>query len=258
VTARRLVLYAHWDAEARVRPFTLFHLRALRELGATVDFVSNSPLAAAEQEALRPLCQRVLLRDNVGYDFAMWQEALRGVAPGAWDEVILTNSSVIGPLFPLAPIFERMTTGGWDFWGMTETWQVMHHLQSYFLVLRAPVLASPVLGRFFESVLPYRNKKAVIHAYELGLTSALADAGFRGAAAFPPESLPRAWLRDLLVRGTRPWVYRRKKNATIYYADRLYRAGMPYLKVELLRSRAGFARRLGLGRVLEGRPELGF
>lgn len=254
--ARRLVLFAHWDAEARVRPFVLFHLRALRELGATIHFLSNSPLAGAEQEALRPLCAEVRQRENVGYDFAMWQEALRSVDLAAWDEVILTNSSVIGPLRPLAPIFERMTAAGWDFWGMTETWQVHYHIQSWFLVLRAPALASPALRRFFESVLPYRNKKSVIYAYELGLTAALLDAGLRGAAAFPPQAQPRAWLRDLFVRGTRPWGYRTKKNPTIYYADRLWAAGMPYLKLELLRSRAGLARRLGMARLVEGRPEL--
>lgn len=256
---RRLVLYAHWDAEARVRPFTLFHLEALRrELGAEIHLVSNSPLGSAEQEKLRPLCARVILRENVGYDFAMWQEALRGLDLAAWDELVLTNSSVVGPLFPLAPIFERMAAAGWDHWGMTESWELCRHLQSWFLVLRAPVLASPALRRFFESVLPYREKWNVILAYEAGLTPFLAEQGFRGAAAFPPEAQPAAWWNDLLVRGTRPWRYRRKKNPTVYYPDRLYRAGMPYLKLELLRSRAGFARRLGLAGVLAGRPELGW
>lgn len=255
---RRLVLFAHWDAEARVRPFTLFHLRALGELGATVHFVSNSPLPEAEQAKVRPLAARLLLRDNVGYDFAMWQEALRAVEPAAWDEVVLTNSSVIGPLLPLAPVFERMTAAGCDFWGMTENWELCRHIQSYFLVFRATVLASPALRQFFEGVLPYRSKKSVILAYESCLTPFLEEQGFRGGVAFPPAALPPAWLHDLFVRRTRPWAYRKKKNPTIYYADRLWAAGMPYLKLELFRGRPGFARRLGLWRVVEGRPELAF
>lgn len=256
MNVRRLVLHAHWDAEARVRPFTLFHLQALRELPATVHLVSNSPLPEVEQAKLRPLCARVLLRENAGYDFGMWQAALAGLDLAAWDELVLTNSSVLGPLFPLGPIFERMAAGGADFWGMTESWQYLHHVQSWFLVLRAPVLSSPILRRFFEGVLPYREKKSVIHAYELGLTAALRDAGLRGAAAFPPESQPAAWLADLLVRRTLPWSYRRRKDPTIYYPDRLLRAGMPYVKRELLRAKPWRARALGLTRLVAGRPEL--
>lgn len=256
---RRLVLYAHWDAEARVRPFTLFHLTALREqLGASVHLVSNSLLGAAEQEKLRPLCARVTLRRNEGYDFAMWQEALRGLDLAAWDELVLTNSSVVGPLFPLAPIFERMAAAGWDYWGMTETWQYQHHVQSWFIVFRAPALASAALPRFFEGVLPYREKKSVIFAYELGLTAFLRDQGLRGGSAFPPEAQPPAPLADLLVRRTLPWSYRKRKDATIYYPDRLLRAGMPYLKRELFRVRPWRARALGLARLLEARPELAF
>jgi hypothetical protein len=149
-----------------------------------------------------------------------------------------------------------MAAAGWDHWGMTENAELTPHLQSYFLVLRAGALRAPVLRRFFESVLPYRNKKNVILAYEAGLSPLLAEHGLRGGAAFPPESLPPAWWRDLFVRGTRPWAFRRKKNPTLYYADRLWAAGMPYLKLELLRSRARLARRLGVAQLVEGRPEL--
>lgn len=254
----RLFLFAHWDPAAEVRPYILTHLRALRALGGRIEFLSNSPLPPAEQEKLRGLADGVLLRENVGYDFGMWQDAVARADLSALDQVVLTNSSVIGPLLPLGPIFERMGAAGWDFWGMTESWELAHHLQSYFLVIGRRVLQSSAFARFFQSVQPYRSKKQAIYSYEVGLSTWLWENGFKGGAAFPPESQPRAWLADLLVRRTRPWAYRRKKNPTIYYPDRLWRAGMPYLKVELFRTRPGIARRLGLASLVAGRPDLAF
>ena len=254
----RLVLFAHWDAAALVKPYILAHLQALRALGGRIEFISNCPLPPAEVEKVRPLAAGVLLRENVGYDFGMWQDALARADLSRVDELVLTNSSVVGPFFPLAPIVERMEATGWDFWGMTESWMFAHHLQSYFLVLKRPVVQSAALARFFGAVQPYRSKQQAIFSHELGLSTWLWENGFRGGAAFPPERQPRAWRADLLVRRIRPWRYQRGEDPTLYYPDRLWRAGMPYLKLMLFRTQPDLARRLGLARILEGRPELAF
>jgi hypothetical protein len=114
------------------------------------------------------------------------------------------------------------------------------------------VLASAAFRRFFDSVLPYRSKKQAILAYEVGLSSYLWEAGFRGGAAFPGSRLAPTWLADLLVRRTLPWAFRAGKNPTLYYPDRLLAAGMPYVKVDLLRRYRWRARLLGVGRHLRG------
>jgi rhamnosyltransferase len=247
----RLVLFAHYDPDGEVKPFVLRHLEGLRELGGRIELLSNSPVPPAEAERLGPRVDRLLVRENVGYDFGMWRDALAGRDLAGVDELVLVNGSVVGPLSPLAPIFGRMEA--WDFWGMTESWQHGHHLQSWFLVLRRPVLASEAFRRFFAGVLDYRAKDPVIYSYEVGLSTWLWENGFKGAAAFPASSLPSAWLADLLVRHTRPWVYRTRKNPTVYYADRLLAAGMPYLKVELFRRHPRLVRAFGLERALAGR-----
>ena len=254
----RLIVFAHWDAAAEVKPYVLAHLEALRALGSQVAFVSNCPLPPAEVEKVRGLAGGVLLRENVGYDFGMWRDVLARSDLSRVDELVLTNSSVVGPFLPLSPIFERMDAAGWDFWSMTESWEWAHHLQSYFLVLSRAVVRSSALARFFQALHPYRSKQQAIYSYEVGLSTWLWENGFKGGAAFPPESLPRAWLADLFVRRTIPWVYRKRKDPTLYYPDRLWRAGMPYLKVALFRRRRLRARLLGLCRVVEGRADFAF
>jgi len=62
---KRLVLFAHFDRDNRVRPYILYHLQALRDLGATIHFISTSPLPEEELTKLRPHTDDILLRENI-------------------------------------------------------------------------------------------------------------------------------------------------------------------------------------------------
>ncbi len=245
---RRRVLFAHYDPANEVRPYVVHHLRALGELGE-LQFVSNSPLPAGEADKVRPHAARMLLRENAGFDFGAWKEALRGADLSTLDELVLTNSSVVGPLRPLAPIFERMAADGWDFWGMTESFELSHHLQSWFLVLRKPALSSQAFREFVEGILPYRAKDNVVFSYELGLSAYLWQHGFRGGAAFPLDALPPLRWFDSLARGDRLGRLRKDANPTRRYPDLLLEAGMPYVKAEVVRSARWRAR---IGKAIGG------
>src|SRR3954452_7881501 len=166
---KRAAVYAHYDEAAEVKPYALLILRALREVCSSVAFVSTASLPPAELAKLEGLVTNVHLKENVGLDFGMWQAALSGLTLDEFDELLLVNSSVIGPVFPLLPILEEMGRAPVDFWGMTESREIKWHLQSYFLCFKREVLRSGELAKFFSSVLPYRDKRAIILSYELGL-----------------------------------------------------------------------------------------
>src|SRR5258706_15691942 len=100
----------------------------------------------------------------------MIELALQGIDLSVWDELVLTNSSVFGPLFPLRESFDGMSGNPCDFWGMTGNHEIAWHLQSYFLVFRRNILHSPLFGQFWRTVLPRQDKKATIRNYEVGLT----------------------------------------------------------------------------------------
>src|SRR6185295_17213274 len=112
-------LFAHFDADAIVRPYVLHLLKELRTIADAIFFVSNSPLSEVELDKVRAYCSRATTKENVGFDFGMWSEAMKHVDLDSYDELVLSNSSVFGPLRPLAPIFEKMEGVG-DVWGMTD------------------------------------------------------------------------------------------------------------------------------------------
>ena len=225
---RRLAIFAHWDADAEVKRYVLHHLRALRSCCERVLFVSTAPLGAAEVTRAAAVADAVTLRPNVGFDFGMWQHALGGVDPGAWDELVLANSSVFGPFRPLEEAFARMAGHACDAWSMTDNHEIKWHLQSWFLVFRGRALRSPALSAFFSSVYPYRSKWQTTLSYEIGLTSCLVEAGLELRALAPATDLFPRWPLSCLYRD-------REQNPSCRHPIRLIARGVPYLKVEVVR-----------------------
>lgn len=245
---KRIALFAHFDAKNEVKSYVLSYLKALRGECESIAFVSTSPLPEPERAKLAPYCERVLLRDNVGWDFVMWREALSAVDLSGVDELVLANSSTFGPIFPLRPIFERMSAERCDFWGMTDNFEIAWHLQSYFLVFKRSALRSPAFAEFFRGVLPYRDKDQVIRSYELGLSRYLQEAGLVPAAFAPIGAWERSeWKRERLRR--------KRRNATLYHPLQLVRLGMPLVKVQLLRDNPAKVR---LKPVLHAMEESGY
>lgn len=233
MSPRRLILFAHFDSKNCVRPYILHHLEALKALGE-VWFISNSPLPPSESERVKPYVGNVILRENTGLDFGMWKTALQSVNLESYDELLLTNSSIVGPSSPLGPIFERMNGTDCDFWGMTESWEMTHHLQSYFLVFRKPVIQSMAFAQFWEGVLPYTSRFNIVHSYELGLSPWLWQNGFKGVPSFPMSLLQfkRASLVHRIKRMFSKRV-RKLRDPTLCHPYILLRMGMPYLKLKV-------------------------
>jgi rhamnosyltransferase len=221
---KRLLIFAHYDGQHEVKRYILYLLGQMRDLCERIVFVSTSSLGENEQAKARAICDDVVLKENVGLDFGMWRYALDRTDLDAWDEIVLVNSSVFGPLRPLAPIFHRMEQERCDFWGMTESAEIAPHLQSYFLAFKANALRSAAFRAFWQSVLPYRDKHQIIRSYEVGLTTYLSEQGLLPRAVVSLDSLPGSF-----------WRSRRRKNPTLYSPAALVEAGMPFVKVWLLR-----------------------
>jgi len=234
----RLALYAHYAASAEVRPFVLHYLEAIREEGFRIIFISNSAIAPSDDRRLSSLCEHLLLRPNIGFDFAMWKAALDKFGLKNVDELLLTNSSIIGPLAPLGVFWSKPSLQKSDFWGLTENCDMSAHLQSYFLVFRRRVIEASCFSEFWNGILPFSDKMQVIRSYEIGLTLWLAQNGFSWEAAFPAQSPETAaqgkwgFKRKLQSRILRQ--RQRGPNATLSAPETLIRAGMPFMKRELL------------------------
>jgi len=246
---KRLAIYAHYSFSPEVAGHVLFCLRHIAELGFQICFVSNSEISPAGKVSLGKNCERVIVRENSGLDFAMWLCGMAEYDLLQFDELLLTNSSIIGPLQPLAPLWQSPALAGCDFWGLTDNDEFKPHLSSYFLVFRQRVLHSERFREFWRTVLPYKKKWQVIFSYELGLSDWLEEGGFQWRAVFPQKDIieachssrgfwKRGWDRWLalgyLLNNRRP----PPRSTTLVYPDILLQHGMPFLKVMLLHQKS--------------------
>ncbi len=185
----KIVVFAHYDPAGLVHDFVIYYLRALRDAGYAVVFVSNCPdLDMASLQRVLPVSTLVLLRENVGYDFGAFKDGIEALGElSRFEQVVLANDSVYGPLFDLKECLARCDASA-DIWGMTDNRAGGYHLQSYFLLFRGRALVCPELKAFFRSVRPVQSKEWVIRRYEIGLTQAMQRAGLRCAALFPYEA----------------------------------------------------------------------
>src|SRR5690242_14982569 len=66
-TARKLCLFATYDPQGLIDPYVLFHLEEIARAGFDVILITTSAqLAKRDLDAVLPLCQAVVHRQNIG------------------------------------------------------------------------------------------------------------------------------------------------------------------------------------------------
>jgi len=217
---KRLVIYAHYDRESKVKGYVKFMLMALRPLAEKLVFVSTSVLTEAQINDVRPLVDQVRRIPNIGYDVEMYRSTLKEVPAADYDELVLVNSSTLGPVGNLGALVERMSADPCDFWGMTDGTEMGYNLQGYWLVYKQRVCCSPAFAEFWDKAVPLQDKQQIIQRYEHGLTAHMCAAGFKAGCVVSCHTLGLAG-----------------SNVTYWAPDRLLRLGVPLVKIGMLRER---------------------
>ena len=188
----RLLLYVHFNKFNDISEHVLYQLEKMRPLFSKVVFISNSPLTPNQvQEVKDDLVDEVLLRKNIGFDFAALRDGMKleGFEKlKAYDSITFMNDTCFGPLWDLEPIYRRFEKDEQvDFWGMTnfrQTKDFSEHIQSYYLSFKKNVVNSTVFQDFWQQIQDYTNVQDVIEHYETQVTTNLTQAGFRYRTVF--------------------------------------------------------------------------
>ena len=189
---KRLLVYAHYDRQQLVAKEDWNTLSMFRKFCKQIYFVTNSRLGRMETEHVKTLADCVLERENIGYDFGAWRDALLRLGKCSldeFDELILLNNSCILSKNDVRKMFYEMEKKDLDFWGNTcspflsdgsyigES-VIGEHLQSYCLVFQKKVFASAVFWKFWEELPECRDRKEAIAKCETKLTQYFSKDGF--------------------------------------------------------------------------------
>lgn len=184
---KRLLLFVHYNKWGELAEYVVYLLQHVRKIFAKVVLISNSPLSEKSLLRLAGLYDDFVQRENKGFDFLAWKEALsregkEGLA--AYDSVTLMNDTCFGPFFDLRAVYRKMDAAGVDFWGMTNhratekgmpgtNGSIPEHIQSYFLCFNRKAALSDAFETFWSGVQHEETVESVVQKYETQLTAHL-------------------------------------------------------------------------------------
>lgn len=218
---KRLALYVFWEKDGIVRDFVTYYLKELKKVTDDILVIVNGKLSPGGRKKLEAVATDILVRENKGIDFAAWKagiEYLGWKKIEQYDELVLTNCSCYGPVYPFKEMFDKMDKTDCDFWGITrhpemdvylcpddEKSKIVEHVQSFFLVFRKHILCSNTFKQWWNNLEKAKNYNEEIAYHETKFTAYLENAGFVSAVYVDFDKY------DKLL----------KDNATIHCSDRL-------------------------------------
>lgn len=244
---KRALIFAHYDKDNKVDDHVIFTLRNYRQYFQNIIFVTVSRLALGEVRKLHFLTDTVLLRDNIGYDFCSWKIGLAELDHYQYDEIVIANDSVYGPISDPAYLFESSRSSAADIWGASISEQIQTHIQSFFIVFKRTFLRTKDFSDFWKSVVPIQNKMDMITAYEIGLSAFARERGFTVDALVHLDSVSEEIRRICALENNMQYVlenaglfpdhplFEQKPNPMQLYWGHAFRCGMPFVKVEVMR-----------------------
>jgi len=179
----RLGIFLFFDSEGQVSDHVAYLLARFAEHIDRLVVVSNGPVAAEAEKRLLQYATEIVIRENVDYDVGGYVDGLRTVGfdhLGCFDEIVLFNYTVFGPVFDLEEMFSSMAERDIDFWGVTEFSDPnKQFLQSYFLVTRKSLHTDPQFRDYWVNMPPITKVDDSIHFHEFRFTPHFVSLGFK-------------------------------------------------------------------------------
>ena len=209
---KRLIIYFHYDSRGQVDSACRFAVSALTEQ-AELFFVTNGTLQPGSRIWVQGHCARLLERQNTGFDVGAYRQALLNLGRAGldgYDEVILMNYTLAGPISPLQQMFSAMDARPeLDFWGLTRhyamksrrfggtTGRVPEHLQSHFLAVR-PGMYDDFFAYWRTVRLPQSYEQSVA-LHETRFTAHFARLGYRWDSYVDTRDLAESFVNPMMA-----------------------------------------------------------
>ncbi len=187
---KRCFICTFWEKRGIVRDYFSYYIKALAEISEKVIVVVNGEITDEGKETLLGIKNTgVLKRENFGLDFGAYKTGIEYIGYEKlkdFDELILTNCTCYGPVYPLKDMFDKMENTGCDFWGITKNnggmWEKTEyhdHIQSYFICINNKMFSSPSFKKYWNDLILYDNYQEEVLEHETKFTEYFENLGFK-------------------------------------------------------------------------------
>lgn len=169
---KRLGIYFFFDKQGIVDRYVDYVLQDFHQHVEKLIVVCNGELNEEGRKLFEKYTSDIIVRENKGFDVWAYKTALDSEGWDklvTYDEVILMNYTIMGPVYPLQEMFDTMDQRTeLDFWGITksfsldsaiaqELWQcpyghIPQHIQSSFMSFRRSIVSSTVFQKYWDEM----------------------------------------------------------------------------------------------------------
>ncbi len=226
---RRLLIYLFYDKDGIVDRYVPYLLNSFKSCCEEICVVINGKLTDTSKQILEKCASKLLIRENVGFDSWAYKYALENYGFDKlkeYDEVILSNFTMFGPLYPAEKIFEKMDKVDCDFWGITTHpavnfymagIKISEHIQSYFIAYRKKILNSKCFSQYWQTLKVPTNYEEAVAFHELRCTTYFRRKGYKSASFINPKKYNRklqnkpyfAYIKKQIEEDSMPFVKRK-------------------------------------------------
>lgn len=233
---RNICIFAHFNPNNTVTNGVLHYLKNINENNFEIIFISSSDINIDDIDRLKKFCNYIITKRNVGYDFGSWKVGIdflnkANINP---DHLLLCNDSVYGPIYRLDDIFDQYSSSNLDMYGLTDSYEISYHIQSYFMIFGKRVLNLPAWRDFWANLKAYHKKVDLIRDCEVGLSKLVINNCLTLGAYCDCDKIARS-----AILKNHPYKYilsnERAYNIThLLWDEMIENHGFPFLKKELL------------------------
>ncbi len=193
---KRACIFFFYDNDGIADEYNFYNLRELKTVCDYLLIVINGRLAPESRIRLADVCDDMFVRKNEGFDAWAYKDGIEYIGYDGlkeYDELILTNNTMYGPLRPLKDVFSETESVKCDFWGLVTNYGSDDPVYlgrvspwgfkpdaiiSNFRVIRSKMLHSIEFRRYWQKLAPVNDYADAVYIGELQFSYDMTNAGF--------------------------------------------------------------------------------
>lgn len=192
---RRGCIYFFYDGEGIVDNYITYLLDDLTQNIDELVIVCNGQLSDDGRKKFERYNCEIIVRPNEGLDVWAYKAGLTYFGWNkieTFDELIMLNHTIMGPVYPFRETFEKMKEKDVDFWGITKHnmtkgdpygvnpyGYLPEHIQSHFMVYRKKLLCSKEFQNYWDEFRAVNNYIDSVGYHESCFTKYFSDLGYK-------------------------------------------------------------------------------
>lgn len=188
-SVKRVGIFCFYDEKGVVDDYISYLLVNMKPFVSKLIIVYKEPLTKEGRTILSKYADELLNMDNSGFYVEAYKVGLQHLDKqdsGSYDEIVLFNNDIMGPVKSFETMFTEMSSRDLDFWGITKHGEydlhtegvVSEFVQSYFWCFRSSLFKSQEFGKYWSELSGFESSSDVFEKHEVIFTKYFENKGF--------------------------------------------------------------------------------